>query len=137
MNKVLSLIKKKYCEDLMLKDGSVIAAVTLQHVGTNSKGNAVFLVNYPGKEPYYYELPKVDLTGFSQIKSLSIPRQYRNDFDVNHSKAMIVNWVNRHTGHRLVEEDIAYLIPEKAHITVVVSPDSMRFKSTSFQLIRL
>jgi hypothetical protein len=137
MNKVLALIKKKYCEGLFIKDPRVINEITFQHVSTNAKGNAVFLIQHPGQEALYYELEKVDLSGFSRMKSLSIPKQYRNDFDVNHSKAMISNWINRHTGHSLVEEDIAYLVPEKEHLCVVIAADSMRFKSTSFQLIRL
>lgn len=137
MNKVESLIKKKYCEDLFLKDQKVIKDITFEKVSTNARGNAVFSVKHPGKEPFYWELQKVDLSGFSRMKALSIPKQYRNDFDVKTNKAMIANWINRHTGHGLVEEDIAYLVPDKEYISVVISADSMRFNQTSIQLIRL
>lgn len=137
MNKVETLVKKKYCEGLHLKDPKVIAAITFEKVSTNAKGNAVFLVKHPGKEPFYWELIKVDLSGFSRAKNLSIPKQYRNDFDVRTNKALIANWISRHTGHALVEEDIAYLVAEKEYISVVIAADSMRFNQTSIQLIRL
>lgn len=137
MNKVESLVRKKYCEGLFIKDPKVVASIDFERVSTNAKGNAVFLVKHPGKEPFYYELTKVDLSGFSKMKALAIPKQYRNDFDIKTNKAMIANWINRHTGHALVEEDIAYLVADKQYISVVISADSMRFNQTSIQLIRL
>ena len=137
MNKVLALIKKKYCENLRIKNPSEILAISFQLVSKNSKGNSVFLIQHPGKEAFYWELEKVDLSGFSRMQSLAIPKQYRKDFDVTSNKAMIANWLNRHTGHNILEEDIAYLVPEKNYINVVIAADSMRFKFTSLQLIRL
>lgn len=137
MNKVEILVRKKYCEGLFIKDPKVINAITFEKVSINAKGNAVFSVRHPGEESFYYEVEKVDLSGFSKMKALSIPKQYRNDFDIKTNKAMIANWINRHTGHALVEEDIAYLIADKQYISVVIAADSMRFNQTSIQLIRL
>lgn len=133
MNNVLNLIKKKYCEDFFIRDSK---SISLEHVSVNRKGNNVFLVTSPTGNSYY-ELKKVNLSGLSNNKSLSIPKQYRNDFDVNHSKSMIANWINRHTGLRLIEEDIAYLVPEKDHLCVVIAADSMRFEQASIMLARL
>lgn len=137
INKVLSLIKRKYCEDLFIRPGAEMDAVAFQHVTTNQKGNAVFEVTHPGEPAHYWELVRIDLAYLSDNRALSIPKQYRNDFDVNHCKAMLVNWINRYTGINLLEEDVSYLVPEPGHITVVIAPDSMRFTSTSFKLIRL
>ena len=137
MIKVLSLIKKKWCEDHFIRDKKLIEQIIFTKVSTNAKGNAVFMITQPDSVPIYYELEKIDLSGFSRAKNLSIPKQYRNDFDVMTNKAMIAQWINRYTGHALVEEDISYLVPEKDAIIVVMAPDSMRFKPTSLQLIRL
>lgn len=131
--KELSLIKQKYCEDHFIRE---VNKVDFQLVRKNSKGQGVFLVTIPGKQPIHYELPKQDLSGLSEYKTLSIPKQYRNDFDAAHNKVMIAEWVNRGTGLALIDSDIAGLSSSKTHLTVIIAADSMRFKS-DFRLIRL
>lgn len=132
--KELSLIKQKYCEDHFIRDN--ISKVKIELVRTTNKGHGVFVVTVPGKESVHFELPKQDLSGLSDNKTLSIPKQYRNDFDASHNKAMIAEWINRGTGINLLETDIANLTPTKTHLIVGIAADSMRFKS-DFRLIRL
>jgi len=136
MNKAITLIKNKYCQDHRITDKKVIKAITFELVNRNKAGNSVFLVTVPGSDPVYYEVPRVDMSGLTRLPLLSIPRTYRNDFDAMNNKAMIADWIQRKTGHDIIDEDIAYLSHDKDHLTVVISPDSMRFKN-SFQLIRL
>lgn len=137
MNKTLALIKKKYVEDAHILDSQEILNTTLERVSVNAKGNHVFLVSKADGDTVYYEYVRVDLSHFDCVASLSIPKQYRNDFDVRTNKAMIAEWITRHIGHHLLDDDIAYLVPEKDTLTVVMAPDSMRFTPTSFRLIRL
>lgn len=137
MNKVLSLIKQRYLEDNHILGEQEALNTTLTHVSVNAKGNHVFLVSKADGGNVYYEHQRVDLSHLDMVKSMAIPKQYRNDFDVNHNKAMIANWVTRHAGHHLLDDDISYLVSEKDTLTVVLVPDSMRFTPTSFRLIRL
>jgi len=137
MNKVLALIKQRYLEDNHILDATEALNTTFTHTATNAKGNAVFLVSKANGDNVYYEHQRVDLSCLDMVKTLSIPRQYRNDYDVNHNKAMIANWVTRYSGHHVLDEDIAYLVPDKETLTVVLVSDSMRFTPTSFRLIRL
>jgi len=134
-NKAIQLIKKKYFEDLYITDKAIIAATQFDLVTVNRRGNNVFQVSRPGSETSYYEVRKVDLTGLDKLKSLTIPPRKPTDVDITTNKALMAEWIYRCTGHELQEEDIGRLVVDRDNVLVVVSPDSMRFKS-SFQLIR-
>lgn len=137
MNKTLALIKQRWLEDNDVRTAHDILNTTLAHVSVNAKGNHMFLVSKVDGDNVYYEHLRIDLGYLDMLRPLGIPKQYRKDFDVNHNKAMIANWVTRYIGHHISDDDIAYLVPEKEFITVVMAPDSMRFTPTSFRLIRL
>lgn len=134
-DKEVSLIKQKWCEDNRIPL-SERKAIKFSLMSFNRRGNAVFLVSNPKVGSDYFEVVKQDLSGFSDNKTLSIPSAYRNDFDARHNKGFIAEWVNRRMGIGLLDTDITYLVSDKDYLTIIISPDSMRFKS-SFRLIRL
>lgn len=134
-NKATQLIKKKYFEDLRITDKDIIAATQFDLVTVNRRGNNVFQVSRPGSETVYHEVRKVDLSGLNKLKSLVIPPRKTSDADITTNKALMADWIYRRTGHELQEEDISRLVVDRDNVLVVISSDSMRFKS-SFQLIR-
>lgn len=134
-SKAIPLIKKKYFEDLRITDKTIIAATQFDMVTVNRRGNSVFQVSRPNSETSYYEVRKVDLSGLDKLKALTIPPRKLTDVDITTNKALMAEWINRCTGHNLQEEDIGRLVVDRDNVLVVISPDSMRFKS-SFQLIR-
>lgn len=130
--KEVNLVKRRYCQDRQLNEKSV----SFTHVSRNaSTGEHVFLVEVDGLNAYYVH-PRVDMTGLTSLRTLDIPRAYRNDFDAQHNKAFIADWIRRQTGHEVIDTDIGSLAASKGRLDIVMSPDSMRFKS-SFQIIRL
>lgn len=133
--KSISLIKKRYFEDLRITDPALIAFAHFELVTTNKRGNAVFQVTVADREVVYHEVRKVDLAGLDKLPALAIPPRKRADVDITTNKALIADWIYRCTGNELIEEDIARLVTTRDTVTVLIAPDSMRFKS-SFQLIR-
>ena len=129
--KEVNLVKRRYCQDRRLDEKSV----SFTHVKRNASGEHVFLVEVNGQNDYYTH-PRVDMTGLSSLRTLDIPKEYRNDFDAQHNKAFIAEWIRRQTGHDVMDTDIDVLVATKGKLDVVISPNSMRFKN-SFQLIRL
>lgn len=129
--KEVNLVKRRYCQDRRLDEKSV----SFTHVKRNASGEHVFLVEVNGQNDYYVH-PRVDMTGLSSLRTLDIPKEYRNDFDAQHNKAFIAEWIRRQTGHDVMDTDIDVLVATKGKLDVVISPNSMRFKN-SFQLIRL
>lgn len=133
--KAIQLIKKKYFEDKRITDKTLIALTDFVLVSTSRRGNAVFQVMLTGVESSYYEVRKVDLSGLDKLPALTIPPRKPTDVDITTNKPLIADWIYRKTGHELLEEDIGRLVANRDSVLVVISPDSMRFKS-SFQLIR-
>jgi len=131
----LTLIKRRYCQDNGIKDEK---SITLTHFRLDKKTmEHTFLVEFAdGRDSKYYILKRIDLSGLSGFRTLDIPKQYRNDFDAQNNPAFIADWIQRRTGHDLVESDISCLAAETGKLTVVISPNSMRYKN-SFQINRL
>jgi hypothetical protein len=132
--KVLSLIKQRYCEDKGIKDPTTVNLAFCQV--QRSTGDPIFYATVTGKTSEQYIYRRVDLSGLSAHRALDIPSEYRSTLQATPSKSFIADWVFRFTGHRLLPEDIQTMALDKGLITVVIAPDSMRFKN-SFQLIRL
>lgn len=130
----LELVKLKFCEDNRIVDQ--LDKVAMQQVGMSRRKQAVFIMTVPGRQPFHYEVEKVDLAPMSDIPGMAIPKEYRTRERLLTNKGIIAEWVNRFTGLRMIESDIAYLSPSKTHLNVIVAADSMRFKS-DFRLIRL
>lgn len=132
--KEVSLVKRRFCQDRRIKDEK---SVLLTHLHRNlSTGEHTFLVEREGHDNAYYTHKKVDLGPLSTLRTLDIPKEYRNDFDAQHNKAFIAEWIRRKTGHDVIDTDISTLLSGKGTLDIIISPDSMRFKN-SFQLIRL
>jgi len=130
----INLVRKRFCEDRMITDESSISITWASY--SRATDEHCFLVEHPNGDNDYYIHPKVNLSGLSNLRSLDIPATYRNDFDAQHNKSMIADWVHRITGHHLIDTDISALVREEKTLTVIISPDSMRF-ANSFQLNRL
>ena len=133
-NKVLSLIRKVYCEDRGIVD---VESVTLTYYNKDlATGEHLFTVDRKGEDSVLYRHLRADLGGLSKFKTLSIPSKDRHGVNGPNNKEIIANWVFSKTGHVLLDEDIQFLVVERDHVTVMLHPDSMRFKN-DFQLIRL
>lgn len=128
------LVRKRFCEDRMISDENSVAITWSSY--SRATDEHCFLMEHSDGRSELYIHPKVNLAGLSALRSLDIPATYRNDFDVQHNKSMIADWVHRITGHHLIDTDISALVREEKTLTVVISPDSMRF-ANSFQLNRL
>jgi len=134
MSKELSLIKRRYCQDNGIKDESTVTLTHFRH--DKQTGNHTFLVEIAGADSRHYTLKRVDLSGLTGFRTLDIPKQYRKDFDANHNKAFVADWIHRKTGHEIIETDISCLVSDAGKLLVIIAPNSMRFKN-SFHITRL
>jgi hypothetical protein len=129
-----TLIKKKYCSEhlISLPNDLVFSFFKIDPV----TGNGVFFIDQAGKPSLVYSPDRMDLSGYSAHRSLDIPASDRNTLNSNPSPDVIASWVNRFTNIDLLGEDISKLSMSSAVLTVIISPNSMRFKN-SFQINRL
>lgn len=133
--KEISLVRQRYCEDRHIQNPP--ASLQLEHYRKDpSTGEHCFFVEEDGKETIVYPHVREDLSGLSSFRTLDIPVEYRNEYQNLHNKAFMADWIRRKSGHPVIDTDIQYLVVERNQVTVVISPDSMRFKN-SFQLKRL
>lgn len=123
----LRYIKQHYCENQRIKDPDT---VELTFVGRNTRtGDATFWVNQGGAASVTYSHPRLDMKSYNGYKGFGIPQEYRRELVANPSGEMIAQWVNRFVNINLMDEDIARLLVETDGVTVIIRPDSMRFKN--------
>ena len=133
-DRALTLIKERYCSDnkISLPNDLVFRFFKFDPV----TGNGIFFIDQAGKNSLIYSLSRMDLSGYSAHRSLDIPASDRNTMNRNPSPDVIASWVNRFTNIDLLGEDISKLSLSADTVTVIISPNSMRFKN-NFQLKRL
>lgn len=130
----LTLIKKRYCQDrhIALPNDLTFSFFKLDL----TTGQGIFFIDEPNKDSIVYTHVRMDVTGYSAYRSMDIPSNDRNTLTGNPSPDVIASWVNRFTNIDLLGEDISKLTLTTDSVTVIISPNSMRFKN-SFQLKRL
>jgi hypothetical protein len=124
----VNLIVKDYCYRRKIKD---VKEVTFVHQRVDRiTGNQVFLVSRDGTTPEIYEHKRLDVKPYSQQKSLWFPKDLQGDREAMLNKTSMAGWINRQVNLELLPEDIGVLSLVGTKLTVVMSPNSMRFQSS-------
>lgn len=128
MSREISLIRKEYCLKRKVKEEG---SITFLHQRVNRvTGNQVFSACGQGMVPELYEHVRVDVTPFTLNKSLGIPPDMQGNRGVLLNKTSMATWINRHMNVNLLAEDIGFLVLGLKGLTVVISPNSMRFQNS-------
>lgn len=122
----LGSVKKKYCEDMRIPLSDVVD-VMYSCRDPVTRDCTFYIETKLGLKPYVYT--RRDLSGYSYNLSLYIPKSDYLLLRNNPLPSFIAGWVNRHTNVDLNGEDIVKVLVTKAHVDVIVAPDSMRFKN--------
>ena len=127
-NREFNLIRKAYCHARKISD---VNSVTFQPQRVNRiTGNQVFLVSRDGTVPEIYEHVRLDVTPYSQQRSLWFSKDMQKDREAMLGKANIATWINKQVNLEILPEDIGVLSPTTKSLTVVISPNSMRFRNS-------
>lgn len=128
MKQSLNLVRKAFCDKRGIK---TLAPSAFVYQRTDRfRGNAIFLASPPGGVPEMYEHPRQDLSGLSLNKALSIPKDMQSSREVILNKDHIASWVNAKVNAQLLPEDIDKVLLDGRKVSVILSPNSMRFKGT-------
>lgn len=128
MSREISLIRKEYCLKRKITE---VSALTFMHQRVNRvTGNQVFSACATGMVPELYEHVRVDVSSFALNKSLGIPVEMQKNRDVLLNKSNMASWINKHMNVNLLPEDIGFLVIGQKGLTVVISPNSMRFQNS-------
>lgn len=123
-----NLIRKAYCYKRKIGDVNSVTFV-LQRVNRIT-GNQVFLVSQHNTVPEIYEHLRLNVAGYSQQKSLSLPKDLQANREAMLSKENMASWINKQVNLELLPEDIGFLILATNQLTVVMGPNSMRFQGS-------
>ncbi len=128
MSREISLIRKEYCFKRKIKE---VSSLTFIHQRVNRvTGNQVFSACCVGMVPELYEHVRVDVSPFALNKALGIPADMQKNRDVLLNKTSMASWINKHMNVDLLAEDIGFLVMGPKGLTVVISPNSMRFQNS-------
>lgn len=124
----VNLIIKDYCYRRKIKD---VKEVTFAHQRVDRiTGNQVFLVSREGTTPEIYEHKRLDVKPYSQQKSLWLPKDLQGNREAMINKTSMAGWINKQVNLDLLPEDIGVLSLGSNGLTVVISPNSMRFQNS-------
>lgn len=126
MSKELRLVIQDYCLLNRIPYSKQIVATEQER---NPKtGNFVFLITGAGLIPKRYEQERIDLTPYSENKSLELTGN-NGVIDPNvMNKIGLASWFNRQTNLNMLPSDIGQFLIKDDAVVVVGSSNSMRFK---------
>lgn len=124
----IKLIVKEYCYRRKIKD---VNSVSFIHQRVDRiTGNQVFLVSREGTTPEIYEHKRLDVKPYSQQKSLWFPKDLQGNREAMINKTNMAGWINKQVNLDILPEDIGVLSLGNNGLTVVISPNSMRFQNS-------
>lgn len=124
----INLIRKAYCHKRKIGD---VKSVTFAFQRVNRiTGNQVFLVSQLATVPEIYEHLRLNVAPYSQQKSLSLPKDMQANREAMLSKESMAGWINKQVNLELLPEDIGFLVLGAKQLSVVISPNSMRFQGS-------
>jgi hypothetical protein len=124
----INLIRKDYCYKRKISD---VNSVTFARQRVNRiTGDQVFLVSRDGTVPEIYEHKRLDVSPYSQQKSLWFPKDQQGNREAMINKTSVTTWINKQVNLDLLPEDIGVLSLAYNGLTVVMSPNSMRFQNS-------
>jgi len=126
MSKELRLVIQDYC---LLNRIPFDKQITATEQERNPKtGNYIFLIGGAGLIPKRYEQERIDLTPYSENKSLHLTGT-NGVLDPNMlNKIGLASWFNRQTNLNMLPSDIGQFLIKDDTVVVVGSSNSMRFK---------
>lgn len=130
MTKEIRLIKEAWA---LANQHDPNALLFIERQGRTREGDYIFLIHGPGIDAQRYVYPRYDVTPWSAHKGLSLDAEFKlNPALLN--KDSVAAWVNRHVNVDLLPSDVGTVFAKGDRVTVVIAPNSMRFKH-SFSMV--
>lgn len=124
----INLIRKAYCHKRGISD---VTSVTFAFTRANrDTGNQIFLVSRPNQVPEIYEHLRLDVTPYSLQRSLWLTKEMQKDREAMLNKNSMATWINKQMNLELLPDDIGVLSIGPKGVSVVIGPNSMRFKNS-------
>ena len=128
MTKCIKLIRAEFCRIHKIVDNGVLTFVT--QPANPITGDHRFLVVGVNSTPVVYEHLRYDLAPLTQNKSLGIPAKDRRSVLPVVDKNHVSEWINQQMNLSIQPDDIGFVIMEPSRLTVIASPNSMRFRNS-------
>ena len=128
MSKCIKLIQADFCKAQGIVNNGTLA-FTKQTINPIT-GNHRFLISGVNSTPVIYEHPRYDFAPLSLNKSLSIPAGERRSIMPVVDKNQVAAWINQQMNLDVQPDDIGFLVLVPKGLTVVASPNSMRFRNS-------
>lgn len=128
MSKCIKFIQADFCKAQGIVNNGTL---TFKQQTINPiTGNYRFLITGVNSTPVIYEHPRYDFTPLSLNKSLDIPTADRRSIMPVVDKNSVATWINQKMNLNVQPDDIGFLVLVPKGLTVIASPNSMRFRNS-------